>query len=415
MVLEVFLLVGAVLLLGFVSDLFFKETRIPGYLILMLTGILIGPVFNVVPPELFIPLSSLVGTLALIIILFDAGLDLNITKVLSEVPSSALFTLLVFILSAAFTTGLLYFVFGWNFFHALLMAAVIGGTSSSVVIPVISKLKVSQEVSIMLSLESVVTDVLCIVTALVLINIINTSSFELDQVVQTLTATFTTAILFGFLFGVFWIRILHSFYGKSLGYMLTLAVLLVLYSVVELLGGSGAIGVLIFSLVLGNSTLIANLLKMGSDYKLEHTIKSTQTEITFFVTTFFFVFLGLIISPSVLELGAIGIALGIVFVLVLARFLVTTLLSFFNKAIATSKNLISFMMSRGLAAAVLAFLPLNQNPPIVIPSFSEIVFLVIILTAFLSTYASYSTGRVETKEETPQPAGKPKIISTKKS
>ncbi|NUN11928.1 cation:proton antiporter, partial [Candidatus Micrarchaeota archaeon] len=280
----------------------------------------------------------------------------------------------------------------------------------AMIVPLITRLNVKEEVGILLSLESVITDVFCIAGAVVLIELIVTNSFNPSDIIQTLSGTFSTAILAGFAGGLFWINVLKRLSGKPLGYMLTLAVLLVLYSAIELVGGSGAIGVLIFSLVLGNSVEIAKTLRMSGDYSLEKSIKSTQTEIAFFVKTFFFVFLGLIINPSILEVNALAIAVGLLVVLIIARYLGTMILAFVNPLYVQYKKLVTLMMSRGLAAAVLAFLPLNQNPPIVIPYFSEVVFLIIIFTSLLTTFGSYTTRdkEAETVDETP------KVISTKR-
>ncbi|NUN11967.1 cation:proton antiporter, partial [Candidatus Micrarchaeota archaeon] len=108
MVVEVFLILGAIMLLGFFADLLFSKTKIPGDLILILVGVILGPIMGIVQPSFFVPFSALVGTLALIVILFEAGLNLNLFKVLSELSTATWFTLLVFLLSVSLSTAFLH-------------------------------------------------------------------------------------------------------------------------------------------------------------------------------------------------------------------------------------------------------------------------------------------------------------------
>src|SRR5574341_354340 len=103
---EIFFIIGAVLILGYITSQIFERTKVPDVIILIFVGILAGPVLNVssivAPAPVLSSLAPFIGTLALIILLFDGGLNLNLFNVLSAFPQAAGFTLLVFILSVLF-------------------------------------------------------------------------------------------------------------------------------------------------------------------------------------------------------------------------------------------------------------------------------------------------------------------------
>ncbi|MEW5955308.1 MAG: cation:proton antiporter, partial [Candidatus Micrarchaeota archaeon] len=268
---EFFFMLGMVLVIGYVSYEFFELTRIPDVLLLMALGLLLGPVFGVVnasPGSLIASLAPLVGTVALVIILFDGGLNLNFLKVLKELGKASVFTVIVFALTALFTAVLMQFAFGWPFLHGLLLGFVVGGTSSAIVIPIVSRLVLGEEHKIILGLESALTDALCVVFALALIPVIKSGSVMLSQTAGQLASAFSIAIVIGAVAGFAWLGGLRRLHGRPFAYMLTLAIVFVLYAGIEFVGGNGAIGVLVFGLMLGNFGEIAKRAKIEGEFSL---------------------------------------------------------------------------------------------------------------------------------------------------
>src|SRR3989339_1761804 len=95
------LILGIVILIGFIGKFFFNKTRIPESVFLMLIGILLGPVFNVVSGKFFIDNASFLISLALVVVLLDSGLTLNISKALKNAPTALIFTILVMLSTVA--------------------------------------------------------------------------------------------------------------------------------------------------------------------------------------------------------------------------------------------------------------------------------------------------------------------------
>ena len=164
---DVFFIIGAIIILGFITSQIFERTKFSNVILLMSAGMLLGPVLKIVTIEGPISvLAPYIGTLALIIILFEGGLNLNFFKVLTSLAKASGFAVLVISLSMVFLGILMHLIFGWTYLEGLLLGAVLGGTSEAIVIPFISKLTMNEDSKVILTLESTLTNPLCVIVAL---------------------------------------------------------------------------------------------------------------------------------------------------------------------------------------------------------------------------------------------------------
>ena len=90
---------GCIILIGSLSNYLFKKTGIPDMLFLIGLGIVLGPVFHIVPKETVIGAAPLLAVIALLIILFDGGLSLDIPEIISHAPRALLLSFIGFILN----------------------------------------------------------------------------------------------------------------------------------------------------------------------------------------------------------------------------------------------------------------------------------------------------------------------------
>lgn len=393
----VFFTIGLIILIGFFSSLFFEKTKIPDVLILMSIGILIAYGLRIVDPGVFENFAPFAGALALIMILFDGGINLKFYRVIKELPEATTFTLLVFSLNCILVMLIMSLLFNWDILHALLLGAVAGGTSSAIVIPLLSKLSVDDKTRIFLTLESTITDALCIVVAITLIGIISAEpgTMDIGEITNDLVGAFSIATFVAFIFGIFWISILSRFHGMPFGYLLTIAVIFILYSVVEFAKGNGAISAFVFGLVLGNSTDIARAFRVDKNFVLDKSIKSFHKEVSFFVRTFFFVYLGLLFNPEILSLSVIVMSLAVLIAIMAARFICTRgiIISLKRIEMKNSEILINTMLPRGLAAAVLAsMIAGTKDQPAILAihgGFTEIAIMIIVFTNIIATIGTF--------------------------
>src|SRR3990167_2344216 len=148
-------LFGITIIVGYVGYLFFDKTRIPDVFWLIIFGLLIGPVFNLVDRALFVSISPFLAALALLIILFDAGLNMDFYKMLRSFPRSILLAVLGMVLSAAAASLIAYYFIGLGMLQSILLGTIVGGTSSEIVTTLVRRLRMHEKPKMLVTLESI--------------------------------------------------------------------------------------------------------------------------------------------------------------------------------------------------------------------------------------------------------------------
>lgn len=381
---SIFFLIGLIILIGFLGSLIFKKTKVSDILLLILVGFLLGPVFNIFNTEKLNDFAEYFGSFALIIILFEGGLDLSIERVVKEFGSSLILVVLSFFLTALLVCGFLFYFFDWSFANSLLLGTILGCTSAAIVIPVVSRMSVTNDIKTILSVESALSDVLAVVGTISIIEFITLKHIGISTPFRAVASSFSIAIVLGSLTGFMWLKVLDTIGNQKYSYMITLAVILMVYSITEFFGGSGLIAVLIFGIILGNSNEFVKFMKFKNNFSVNDTIKFFHGEVSFFIRTFFFVYLGMIVSIKYLTINFLSISIILVFLIVIARYLSSSLFILMSPEKKQFKNAIFGMLPRGLASAVLALAPAASN----IKGTEEFVgytFLVIVITNAIMT------------------------------
>ena len=376
-------LFGITIVVGYVGHIFFDKTRISDVFWLMIFGIIIGPVFNLVDRTLFVSISPFLAALALLIILFDAGINMDFYKMVRSFPRSILMAVLGMVISTLAVAAVAVYLMNFTWLYGLLLGAIVGGTSSAIVITIVKRLHMREQPKMIVTLESIFTDPLVIVVSIVLINIIAQNGNHISPL-QSILSAFSIGAVIGLFVGLIWLFMLDKLRGRPFDYMLTLALLFLLYVFVESAGGSGAIGALAFGLVLGNGTAFSTMLKTKKHFGFSKLQRTFQNEVSFFIRAFFFVYLGIIVSINTTYV-IYGLAVAVA--LILVRLVAAEISTFRMTLTHAEKNMIRTMAPRGLAAAVLAQLPAAYNIPNA-AAFSDIVFIVILATVIYTTIAT---------------------------
>lgn len=373
-----FFLIGSILTIGFFADYIFKKYRIPDVIILLLVGLTLNFFGFQLLPSNMLPIFS---ALALMFILFEVGTELKFYYLIKEIPKASLLAFTIFLISTIFSTIISVFILNFSFKIALLLGAIVGGSSSAIVAPIMSKLKISNNIKSLLTIESALTDALCVLVVITILeSLVFAGDIGLTKLPNEIISAFSIAIVLGFIFGLIWLNILSKIEKYEYYYLLTIGMLFFVYSLTEIFGGIGAISSFIFGIVLGNVGQISKILYIKDAKPLTPTTNTFHKLIVFIIRTFFFVVLGLIITISNYMLFLYGILLTLV--LFVIRFI-------FSKIIAFGPNkvedyLIAIMMPRGLAAAVLAPLPYIQYKITETFFFPDIVFSVILISSVIS-------------------------------
>jgi len=154
--------VGGLLVLAFIANRLFRLTRIPDVVILMGLGLLLGPVLGWVHATKVENTTNLLGTLAIVLVLFEGGLELDLRHTLRHFPGSVLLATFAYIFSSTLVAGVVWARLGVPYAAGLLVGAVLGCTSSTVVLPVLQQVMAPEPVKITLMLEASWGDVLAV-------------------------------------------------------------------------------------------------------------------------------------------------------------------------------------------------------------------------------------------------------------
>ncbi len=189
----ILLAAGIVIFLGVAGEAFFKKTGIPDVAFLMILGVIIGPVFGIIQAEAVIQVVPYFAALALIIIMFDGGLNLDIKHVVKTAHYSLTLAIIGFILSVIIISVATHYVLEWTWLESILLASIVGGSSSAIVFGLVRNIRISEETKSILSFESAVTDILATIVAFILFEAVLAGHFDL----QTLQETIGRAVIVG--------------------------------------------------------------------------------------------------------------------------------------------------------------------------------------------------------------------------
>ena len=370
---------SVVIILGVLGEAFFKKTGIPDILFLMVLGIIIGPVLGIIQPEAVLEIVPYFAAVALIIIMFDGGLNLHIGKVLKTAHFAIILVIVGFALSVGIVAGLAHYGLGWEWIDSILLGTIVGGSSSIIVFGLVQKIRISDDAKSMLSFESALTDIFAVIIAFVLFEAALSGEFSLDLLGVTIGKAILVGLVLGFGVGIPWMFVISKLKNAQHSYMLTIGMVFLLFFLATSFGESGALTALVFGLMLGKKTYFSRLLKVKFP---EDTIdNSLHNQVTFLVRAFFFVFVGLLASFAQLEYVIFGVvaAIGIY----IGRIIITksVLVRGFSRL---DKKVTSVMIPRGLAAAVLATYPLSMGLPNA-EAYPQIIFFVVLTSVIITT------------------------------
>ena len=262
-----FAIIGLALMffIGHALNWFFSVTKIPDLLILVFAGFLLGPVFGILQPEYFGRFGDLISTLALVVILYEGGLNLSTKDLMSSSLPAMGLSILGIGLTCLFGFLACYVIGMQDWQTSLLVAIGVGSTSSAIVIPMVKQLSLQPRTKIILSLESAFTDVLAIVIFLVLVDGFASGEVSVQKILLGIGPKTLMAGFFGFISALIWAVFKQKFPNLIPKAFAGEAWALLTYGCIELLGLNGAIGVLSLGFTL--TKFMASALIISTDFK----------------------------------------------------------------------------------------------------------------------------------------------------
>jgi NhaP-type Na+/H+ or K+/H+ antiporter len=357
------LFLGLLIFLGNVLSRFFTLTKIPDVLFLIAIGIIVGPFLSLVTPADFGVVGPLFTMVTLAIILFEGGLHITVETLKKSINGTVAITLANFAIITGICIVIMVFLAGFSLIEACMLGAIVGGTSSAIVIPFTNYLNIRNDTKAILALESAISDVLCIVVLIALLDVVKLDDFNFGHLVGNLMASFFIAIFIGVIAGVWWSSVYHKIASiKSI--FITPAFVFIVFGFVSLLGFSGAIAALALGVTLGNLNFFKAekiLPFLGDDItqvELTPVEKAFFAQLVSLLKTFFFIYIGISIHFGNMNIIYLGAAITIL--IYLAR-IVMVWFTIPRSIPASDAAVMAVMEPKGLAAAVLASLPLQAG------------------------------------------------------
>ena len=345
----------------------------------MILGVIIGPVFGIIQAEAVIQVVPYFAALALIIIMFDGGLNLDIKHVVKTAHYSVTLAIVGFILSVIIISVATHYVLEWTWLESILLASIVGGSSSAIVFGLVRNIRISEETKSILSFESAVTDILATIIAFILFEAVLAGHFDLQTLQETIGRAVVVGLVLGFGVGIPWMYISTKFGNAQHAYMLTLSILFVLFFLANSFGESGALTALVFGLMIGNKRHLSRILRFKVP-RIEMD-DPTHNQLTFLVRSFFFVFVGLMATFGQIEYMIFGIVITIAVFVGRAGVVKAVLTKRFSRL---DKSVTNSMIPRGLAAAVLATYPITMGLPNA-EAYPQMIFFIILSSVIITT------------------------------
>lgn len=356
-----YIFLGLLIFCAHLFNAWFSKRRIPDVLLLMLIGILVGPVSGWVKPEQLNDVGPVFASLTLLFILFDSGIDMRLDVVRRYWTGVVQVTFLSFVLSMATVTVIAFYLTDLELKACMLLGGMVAGTAAAIVIPLVRQMKVSDKTRVTLVLESAISGVLCIVISLAFIEGYKLGNVSIGSMLGRVFASILMSLIIGLVAGIVWSSFMERVRKLQNSMFLTPAFVFIIYGISEALGYSGAISALAFGLVLGNPEYFEmsflKKLKLRDMTPLADTEKSFFKEFVFILKTYFFVYIGICIpftNTTALAYGAIIAA-----ALFVVRFILVLIVGKNNTPV--DRLTVSIMIPKGLVSAVLASVPEQVN------------------------------------------------------
>ena len=301
------------IILSYLFSVLNRVTRIPSVLLLLGTGIglrYLSDTFNV-PFDMPAAAVEFLGTIGLIMIVLEAGLDLEVTKKKLPLIRSSFFSALIILIISTFSVAgiLQWWMPESPFANCVVYAIVLSIVSSAIVLPSVGHL--SHEKREFLIYEASFSDVLGIMA----FNFLTAGHVITTESVTWFIGSIPVAIVLSVVvcFALMMLLIKNRI---NIKFFLMFAVLIVIYIGGKMMHLPSLIAIMMFGLVVNNWELVRwkPLKSYFSDESVNDVVallKSITAESSFLIRTFFFIIFGYSIKlsflqdPNVLLLGSL--------------------------------------------------------------------------------------------------------------
>jgi len=310
------------------------------------------------------------GTIALVLILFDGGLNTSMASVRSVLaPASVLATFGVALTAGLVTLAARGLGLGWT--ESLLLGAVVSSTDAAAVFAVLrgGRLQLEPRVGRLIEVESCINDPMAVILTMTLIEIVSLPEVSWGQAVLAIPAQLAIGAAIGLLFGWLGRILLRRIYIPTAGLypVLTLALAFLSFGAATMVWGSGFLAVFATGVVLGTGQV-----------PYRNGLARVHDSLAWMSQVGTFLMLGLLVFPS--QLVAIawkGLALAVILALAARPLAVLICLLPFRLPL-REISYVGWIGLRGAVPIILGTFPVLAQVPGALEVFNLVFFIVVV-------------------------------------
>lgn len=371
------LVAGGLLALGIAATLVAGRLRVPGLVLFLLVGMLIGSdalgLIDFGTTHADVELARTIGIVALTLILFEGGLAAGWGEIRPVLRGALALATVGTLITAAVTGLAAHMLLDLTVLQALLLGAVIASTDSAAIFSVLRGSRIERKLARTLEAESGFNDPVAVLLVLGFIAWIQGPDYGAADMLLLVVEQLAIGAVAGFALGALVVAAFRRvrFATTGLYPVASIAAAALAYGVADQLGGSGFLAVYLTGLSLGSGGVPAR-----------RTIEDFHAGVAWVAQIALFFTLGLLVFPT--ELGQIardGLLLAAVLMLLsrpLATVLTTAPFGYSPREMA----LLSWSGLRGALPVVFATFPVIEGIPEA-ERFFNLAFFAVITSALI--------------------------------
>ncbi len=390
---ELILVAGALLAAGILGALLAERVRVPGLLLFLVLGMLAGSEGLGGIDFSNTELARTLGTIALVLILFEGGLSSGWKEIRPVLGTAASLATIGTILTAVIAGFAAKLIFEFDTLEAMIVGAAIAATDSAAIFAVLRRSTLDKRLARSLEGESGMNDPVALLLVIGFIEWIQEPGFGLPEMAGMLVLKLGVGIAIGVVLGRLAAAALSAARLPTDGIypVATVAIAALAYGLAEIAHGSGLLATYLTALVLGSANIPAR-----------RTVVAFHEGLGWVAQISLFILLGLLVFPSQLDEVALkGLALSAVLILV-ARPVATFVATAFSPLRHRERVMLGWAGLRGATPIWLATFPVVAGIAGGEQEFAIVFFVVV--TSTLIQGASFEPLAVRLGLTTEEPA-----------
>lgn len=375
-------IISVMLIVGVLATKFSSKLGLPALVLFLIAGMILNRFMYFENVQL----AQFIGTLALIIILFDGGTQTkwkNMRPILG--PASSLATLGV--LLTTFITGIAaMYILNFSLLEGLLLGAIIGSTDAAAVFSVLGNKNFDKRLTSTLEAESGSNDPMAVFLTVALIQLIQMPEMSIWLAIGSFFVQMGLGLALGLLLGKISVFAINNINleTSSLYPILAMGGAILTYAATDYVGGSGLLAVYVMAVLVGNSDLVHRF-----------SILQFNEGFAWMMQIIMFTLLGLLVFPG--QLTSVfwkGILIAVILMFI-ARPIAVFISVMFMKYNFKQKLFISWAGLKGAVPIVLATYPVVAGIDSSNLIFNTVFFVVLISALMQGSTLSWLANKLK--------------------